>query len=290
VSDALPGPRVRSIGDVRRELTLGVRRLNASGRMLPQFLIIGARKAGTTSLYDYLTAHPCVAPALKKEVRFFNLHYSRGVSWYRSHFPLESEGQRHEQESGSPFVTGEATPNYLYRLCVPERIREVIPDARLLVVLRNPVDRTYSEYHHAVVRGRESRSFAQAVAEETDWLARRRQSGQADNEPLEYTGECKLNMTRGIYVDWLRYWLRFFPREQLHVVSSEHLFRAPAAALQPIWAFLGVPSWEAGSYGKRGAGRYAPMDPATREELVAFFGPRNRALYEHLGVEYDWDR
>ena len=141
---------------------------NAASRSLPDYLIIGAQKGGTTSLYFLLGRHPQVMRSLYKEVNYFERNYHRGVSWYRAHFPTEWA------KRSAKAVTGEASPSYLGHREVPSRVRSLLPDCRLITLLRNPVDRMYSSYHHKVRLGHTSLPFE-------EWL-RRRQKGK--NRPI----------------------------------------------------------------------------------------------------------
>ncbi len=122
------------------------RRLTSGSRRLPDFIILGAQRAGTSSLYYYLSQHPQILPAVRKELHFFDDHYRRGLGWYRSQFP--TRGAR-----GT--ITGEATPYYLSHPHAPARIQRLLPQARLIVLLRNPVERAISHYFFEVSHQRE---------------------------------------------------------------------------------------------------------------------------------------
>ena len=130
--------------------------------MLPEFLIIGAQKSGTTSLYNYLTQHPMVGTAFEKEVRYFNNHFDKGLNWYKAHFPLRIRS--------SQFMTGEGEPSYLPHPVAPQRVYELVPQVKLIVMLRNPVDRAFSHYQHRFIRDREPRSFEEVCATDKDTL------------------------------------------------------------------------------------------------------------------------
>ena len=121
-------------------------------RRLPDFVIIGAQKAGTTSLYDLMTRHPSIAPAYDKELRYFSTYYDRGETWYRSNFPVV-RGQ----------LTGESTPSYVFYSAAPSRMKKLLPNARIIVILRNPVDRAYSHYNMVVRFNRVSVPFREAL-------------------------------------------------------------------------------------------------------------------------------
>jgi hypothetical protein len=238
--------------------------------MLPHFLIIGARKSGTTSLYEYLAEHPRVAPALHKEVYFFDLHFARGLDWYRAHFPTAAPGK----------LTGEATPGYLFDPVVAERVREALPEVRLFALLRNPVDRAVSEFHHVRGRGNETRSLEQAVEEELAWLR--------DGGGARFERGRQPYLWKGLYADRLAPWLGLFPRGQLHLLTSEHFFADPAAEMRRAFAYLDLEPRIAPSYKQYIPGSYSRLDPALRERLTEFYAPHNRRLAELLGRELPW--
>jgi Sulfotransferase domain len=134
-------------------------RATARARSLPGFLIIGAQKAGTTALYAYLRWHPAVLGPSWKEVSFFDRHYSRGEAWYRGQFPNALRLQLVERRSGARPIVGEASPSYLFHPLAPERVAALLPGARLVALVRNPVERAFSHYQHEVALGREPLSF-----------------------------------------------------------------------------------------------------------------------------------
>ena len=116
-------------------------------RMLPDFVIIGAQKSGTSSLYDFVVQHPAILPAAKKELHYFSLGYKKGEYWYRLRFPIRASQK---------LLSGEASPIYLFYPMVPGRMKKLLPDVKLIVILRNPVDRAYSHYHDTKRKKRET--------------------------------------------------------------------------------------------------------------------------------------
>ena len=185
----------------------------ARGRPLPDFLVLGAQKAGTTALYAYLRWHPGITGPSWKEVSFFDRHWWRGERWYRGQFPLRSRGR----------LVGEASPSYLFHPLAPERARAVVPDARLLVVLRNPVDRAYSQYQHEVALGREPLSFEDALAAEEERTRGEVERIVADPRAFSHEWWDHTYAARGLYAEQLDRWLAVFPRDQLLVVTSDEL-------------------------------------------------------------------
>lgn len=264
--------------------------LTAALRVLPDFLIIGAQKSGTTSLYSDLCRHPNMAPALTKEVHFFDQHYHRGLTWYRAHFYATWQRVWREQIRGRRPITGEASPYYLFYPHAPVRVRAMLPDVKLIVLLRNPVDRAYSHYHHQVTRGREPLSFEAALEAEPTRLAGETEKILADDQYISFNHAHFSYQARGIYVDQLMAWAKVFPPEQMLILNAEAFFRAPAAVFTQVTTFLGLPAYAFPGAQKRNRGSYGPMAPATRQQLATFFAPHNQRLYDYLGRSFDWEK
>jgi hypothetical protein len=248
---------------------------------VPDFVIIGSQKAGTTFLYDLLTRHPRVVPAERKEVHYFDLHFGRGTDWYRSRFPLLEGGA----------ITGEASPYYMFHPLAARRMAETVPEARLISLLRNPVDRAYSHYHMEFARGRETLPFEEALEAEEGRLRGERERMLEEEEYSSFAYQHFSYLSRGVYVDQLEEWGRHFGPERLLVMKSEDLFDDNAGSLKRVLGFLGLPEWEPGNEvpdSARFEGDYVPMEKATRRRLEGFFEPHNRRLYEYLGVDLGW--
>ena len=247
---------------------------------MPDFLILGAQKAGTTALYAYLRWHPAITGPSWKEVSYFDRHYARGERWYRGHFPLRSRER----------TVGEASPGYLFHPLAPGRVRETVPDARLIVLVRDPVDRALSHYHHEVALGREPLSFEAALdaeAERTHGEAERmeREPGYFSHAWWDYT-----YVARGRYAEQLERWFAVFPREQLLVLASEELAADTEAAYRRVLAFLGADAHELAEYPRVYKQEYAEMAAETRRRLAREFEEPNRRLYELLGRDLGWTR
>jgi hypothetical protein len=272
--------RVEGVPDGRPALQAGGEPKTGA---LPDFLIIGTAKGGTNSLYQLLTRHPNVEPAALKGLQYFSKRFDKGTDWYRSQFPPP------RWKDGRRSITGEATPRYLYHPLVPERTAEVVPQARLIVLLRNPVDRTYSHYHERVSDMRESRSFEDALEAEMEWLSSSKEDGAFEREPRANRPPFPY-LEMGIYVDQLLRWSKFFSNEQVLVLKSEDLFERELYTLKLVLDFLDLPDWEPDGASKIcNKGHYKQkMDPATRQWLEDYFEPRNQRLYEYLGVDFGW--
>ena len=254
---------------------------------LPDFVVIGAMRCGTSRFYALLTRHPYVKHAAAKELHYFDQwkNFNLGIGWYRQNFPPP------EHKDGRSTITGEATPRYLFDPMVPERMAQQVPDARLIVLLRNPVDRAYSQYHRSVSNGTETRSFQETVEGE---LALPTGAGSSGHEGRTPVGNKNLynQLARGIYVDQLARWREFFDEEQMLVIKSEDFFKHTADTLKQTQDFLRLPHREIElsphKTDRQASSDYEPMNPEMRERLEAFFEPHNRRLYDFLSRDFGW--
>ena len=251
---------------------------------LPDFVIIGAQKCGTSSLYSYLTGHPQVVSASKKEVHFFDSPaFRRGEGWYRSNFPPQSS------ENGQKTITGEASPYYIYHPLVPKRAASLIPNAKLIALLRNPVDRAYSDYNHRVNDGIETLSFEEAIEAEAERIKGEKERMLSEEGYFSPNHRRYSYLARGVYVDQLEDWHEHFDRDQLLLLKSEDFFKDTRKMMGVVCDFLGLPEWEGGNFGQgRNRRRYEPMKPETRARLERYFEPHNQRLYDYLGRDFGW--
>lgn len=264
---------------------LWYRQLTAARRRLPDLIIAGAQKAGTTSLFGYLAEHPQCAASLRKEVHYFDQNYAQGENWYRMHFPFEPTGG----EPPSAPVCFESSPYYMFDPRVSQRVRRTVPQVKLIFLLRNPVSRAYSHYQHSVRRGREPLTFEAAIEAEPARLR-----GQHERLLAEPSGQSAPHrdfsyLARGVYVDQLERWREAFSAEQMLIVQAERMFREPQAVFGEVVAFLGLEPWLPARFETHNSGRYrAPMSDAARDRLASYFAPHNARLFDWLGHRYDW--
>lgn len=252
-------------------------------RILPSFLIIGAKKCGTTSLFSYLCQHPNIGAPTWKEISYFNIHFNRGNLWYKSFFPL-SLPKRDTQH----LITGEATAEYICHPLAPQRIAATLPEVKLIALLRNPVERAYSHYHHTKRIGKEDLSFEEAIAREDSRVAQieheSRQLGLKSSPAYNYT-----YLSSGMYAEQLEHWLPVFDRQRLLILKSEDFFNRPEATFKQVLEYLELPDWSPAKYRKYNYNRYSQtLDPSTRKDLIEYFRPHNQRLYELLQTDFGW--
>jgi hypothetical protein len=262
--------------------------LTARIRVLPDFLIIGAQRSGTTSLQRYLIQHPCIAAAFRKEVHFFDRNLRKDITWYREHFPSCIYKYYVKTILQRQFMTGEATASYIFYPHAARLIFETLPKIKLIVLLRNPVDRAYSHYQHEVSLGYELLSFSEAIEREPERLDGEKAKMVADKSYDSYNYDHYSYLSRGVYADQLQDWLKRFLREQILILRSEDFFAEPNRILQQVIRFLELSGWELPNYKPYNAREYTTMDSRTRKRLIEYFEPQNKRLYDLVGRNFNW--
>jgi hypothetical protein len=265
---------------------------------LPNFIIAGGMRCGTTSLNGYLREHPDVAVSTPKEVHFFDVNFGEGLDWYRERFP----------GSDGAHAVGEATPDYVYHPEAVRRISETLPDVKLIVLLRNPVDRAYSHYWHNRSRGKEPLEFEAALEAEPERIA----AGGDSRAVYSYAD-------RGRYREQLERTFRHVPAERVLVRTFEALERDPADVFAAVCRFLDIDDGFVpanlgqainayvefrsvrlrrigkrlpgplqtlvGKLNQRRTSPYPAMSPTTRERLAGELRTANRGLDALIGQE-----
>ena len=256
---------------------------------LPDFLIVGAQKSGTSSLFAFMSQHPRFRSPVYKELHYFDARYNQvSLDWYRSCFPdrrMESEATGPES---LPFLTGEATPYYLFHPGVPRRVAQVLPGIKLLAILRNPVERAYSHYHMAVRAKREDLSFEDAIDAEAGRLDGETERLLADDAYRSRVHIFNSYLARGVYVDQLVRWAEYFPSDRMLVLRAEDLRADPRATTLKALDFLGLAPCDLDFSEPRNVREYPVMAAGTRQRLAEYFVPHNRRLYDYLGVDFGW--
>lgn len=260
-----------------------------SWRVVPNFIIIGGQRCGTTSLYNYLDNHPNIRCSYSKEIHFFDLSYPKGQTWYKTHFPLWLQKQFIQTIQRQPFVTGEASPYYLFHPHVPKRVAALLPKVKLIVLLRNPIDRAYSHYHHEVAFGYEKTpSFMEAVEKEPERLKGEKEKLLADENYYSFNHHHYSYLARGLYLEQLKQWMKYFPAEQILILNSEQFYQHTAQVFERIIQFLELPAWKLTTYKSYNELSKPKIEPAMRAYLADYFAAPNQALYEYVQEPYQW--
>jgi len=255
-------------------------------RVLPDFIIIGSMKCGTTSLYYDICEHPCASPAAYDEIGFFDSNFHLGLNWYRSMFPTKRRIEDIRRKEGVA-ITGEDTPFYFWNPVAAKRIQKLLPNIKLITILRNPIDRAYSEYQDLVSSESNSPSFETFIENEIN--TRRKDSSLITEENFEIFNQKNSYLLKGIYVDQLKIWAGLFPKEQIFTLSTENLNSEPITALESVFQYLNLPDYKIKNIQRQKQKKYAPMDSQTRKLLIEFFKPHNERLFKFIGKKFDWE-
>lgn len=242
---------------------------------MPDFLIIGAQKCGTTSLYEYLTQHPQIVSATRKEVHFFDLNYALGLEWYKSKL-----GEVDQLNS----ICGEASPYYIFHPQVPQRVYQHFPQVKLIVLLRNPVDRAISHYYHELNRLKaETLPIEEAIDREPKRLQGELEKLETDPNYYSYNHQHYTYLSRGLYLEQLQRWMALFPREQFLILSSEEFWEKPDRTLAEVLNFLQLPSLQLDAYPSHNAGNYSPVVQPRKPPILQ----KVRSWWKHLLFQAD---
>ena len=239
----------------------------------PGFIIIGAGKSGTTSMYNYLKHHPNIIASNSKEVEFFGFNkFNFGINWYQKQFPTAPD-------DGKKYLFFEASAGYIWRKDAPKDLFTSFPETKLIVMLRDPIDRAYSNYKMWMRAGKKPISFEDAIDEKSSSV------------------DVNFVIKAGIYVNYLKQWLSYFPQDQFLIVRFEDFVLNPDATVNQVFRFIGLPEFHHTSFpvayvGSHNANypinRIGDITPKTRKKLQEFYRPYNQELEELLGMQFNW--
>lgn len=259
--------------------------------MLPGVLIVGAQRCGTTSMYRTLCQHPAVLKAvLHKGVHYFDMNYDHGLGWYRAHFPLLLTAARASKAAGDPALTLESSPYYMFHPCAPGRIAHDLPEAKLLVLVRDPVERAYSAHAHELARGFETEPFERALELEDQRLRGEADRIAADPAYLSHSHQHHAYRARGRYCEQLERLERAVGADRILVVDSGDFFAKPEPEYDAVLDFLGLRSHGYPEFERHNARPRSPMPVTLRAELTGYFEPFDEQLTRWLGKVPSWRR
>jgi len=260
--------------------------LTSPFRVLPDFFVIGAGRTGTTSLFHYLSQHPSISRSAYDELGYFDVNFHLGLNWYRSLFPSVLTRFFSKQKTKA-FLTYDVTPSYVRRPWVAKRIHNVFPNTKLIVVLRNPVDKSYSHYYQSAKYG-EKRTFEQVVKQEINDILEWKNKLKDDNYfATKVEGSI---LARGFYAEQLPVWFDIFSKQQIMVIQSEKLASDTKEVMNDVFQFLELPKFEIPNTKKVNVSKYEKMNQETRELLINFFRPYNEKLNKLLERNFVWDK
>ncbi|MBV9092843.1 MAG: sulfotransferase domain-containing protein [Streptosporangiaceae bacterium] len=287
------GPVSRAVRESTKRILRGYGEATAGLRRGPDFVIIGAKRGGSTSLYNYMLEHPNIVPLFPgrqhiKGPHYYDTQYARGLAWYRSYFPIEVCGRHLARPKLRPALCGEASPYYLFHPLAAERLARDHPHVRIIAVLRDPVERAYSHFKERTHHRGESLSFEDALDAEADRLRGEEERIIAEPGYLSAEHENHSYLAQGRYLDMLPRWFKFFPREQIHIAVSEEFYADPDRHVNEVWTFLGLPPCRLASQVRYNYMPAPKMAPETRRRLQQSVAEHNRDLADLLGRPLPW--
>ncbi|PCC27458.1 sulfotransferase [Glutamicibacter sp. BW80] len=281
----LPAP---VIGALRAGMQ-GIGMLSAPARTLPDFIIIGAQRSGTTSLYRLLSAHPAVArPTASKGIGYFDVDYARGMRWYRGHFPLRLTAAI--LPGSSVRQVFESSGYYCFHPLAAERISTDLPDVKLVMMLRDPVERAYSAHRHELVRGFETEDFETALELEDQRLAGEDQRLIDDPQYQSHNHRHHAYLRRGLYAQQIRRIHEAVGSDRLYLMDADDFFQHPIEEFRTLLKWLGLPDSIPDSVPAENAQPRAEMDEQLRARLRDYFAAPDSELAELMGKTPSWRR
>jgi Sulfotransferase domain len=274
------------VAKLARNVSEPFARVTAGMRMLPDFVIVGAQRAGTTSLYKYLAQHPDVGRVrLGKGVHYFDTNAERSMAWYRSHFPLD---RAKVPFLPGPHHVGEGAPYYMFHPECPRRIDAALPGVKVIAILRDPIERAHSQWVHETARGFEDLPFPDALRAEDERLAGE-EALLTPPEARSFSHQHHSYVARGQYAPQVQRLWDVFGQDRVLVLPSTRLFGDPARTYAETLSFLGLPSFVA-TYEVHNARKYDKITPDEEAWLAERFADSNERLVEMLGPEFDFRR
>jgi len=284
------------------------RKITSRFRMLPSFLILGGSRSGNTSLFAHLIEHPNIMPGSLKAFFFFQNITNNTTSFYRSQFPIKRKN----------LITCDSTSSYFVHPLIPARVHKLLPLVKLIVVLRNPVERAYSEFHYRVMIGEQiTENFEDVIKSELKRIEIGKNNPELKIENTNYHQFSFSHLRHGLYAQHLEKWLKFFPKEQLLILHAKDLYDNLDNIIAETFEFLNLPKYQVENRIEKSkidkirplgghehniyknidsktrtlfsVQNYPEMKSDTRKFLQDFFRPYNEKLFKMIGKRFDWN-
>ena len=256
-------------------------------RVIPDFLVIGAKRCGTTSLYQHLPEHPCISKSPYDNMGFFNDNFHLGVNWYKSFFPTTFTRDKIKSKFGG-FLAFDVTTKYMEEESTANNVYQTKPNMKIIIILRNPVDRAYSQYHLNVREKVEKRSFEDVIEENMNKLDK--ESRERHEIKPQFLAEKNNYLKKGLYAQQLRHWLKIFPRKNILIMSTEEFESNQQTIYNKIFEFLNISQFEIKNTEKMEKGNYTSMESKTRNLLLDYFRSYNNELFKLIDKKFDWEK
>lgn len=266
----------RTVDACRKGAVRRLRKTQPRRCSLPDFIIVGAMKAGTPC------QHPQIIGTTRKEVRFFDQNYQNGETWYRSFFPHEVEKTIQHIQGQGRILTGEASPSYIFYPRAVSRMCRLLSEVKIIILLRDPVKRAFSHYQHNVRKGREPLSFEAALEAEDQRI-------QADPTYVSYEYLHYSYRRKGYYIDQSLELEEWISRENICVVTSDDFFGNERETVDRILRFLDLDSFSLRNTTSVNRAHYTRQKTPTHNDLKELFRPHNEKLYKMVGRDFGWN-
>jgi hypothetical protein len=268
---------------IRYNLKRHVYGITAPLRVLPDFIVVGFGKAGTTTLYHYLSEHPCIMKSSHDHLGFFDSNFELGLNFYKSFFPTKFS-KFFLKYTKKCFRTYDVTASYIREPLSAKRILKTLPKIKLIIICRNPVDVAYSYYFNdPSLKG--GLSFEEAIKNEIKMVENEIKNSK--NYPRNLLEKSFL--ARAIYYEQIEIWYELFPKNQLLVIEAEDLAKDHIKTFNKIFDFLDLPRYDIKNFEKQNVSKYPPIKEETRKFLIDYFKPYNEKLYKLINENYDWE-
>lgn len=267
--------------------------LTAPLRADPDYLVIGTKRGGTTSMAKWLLEHPDIAPLFpgretRKGTYYFDVNYERGENWYKSHFPTKASLKARSAKQGRDVLVGEATPYYLHAPNAAERAFAAAPNAKVIALVRNPIDRAFSHWTERTRNNVETLSFLDALLAEPERLDGEEERMLADPSYVSFNHQHFSYIDQGRYARGLKRWLDAYPTDQVLVLRSEDMYADPGKIFAQTLDFLGLQSYEPKAFSAWNMKPKDPVAPEATKILSEALAGDIAELEELLGRKMEW--
>ncbi|MDC0171492.1 sulfotransferase domain-containing protein [Candidatus Nitrosopelagicus sp.] len=264
------------------------RQLTGKFRTLPNFIFFGGTRSGVMTLTKYVDEHPDVETV--RNIHFFEYVYSNKINWYKRHFPTRIYKKFFNLKHNRELLIGESTGTYFFHEQVPKRIKEHLPDVKLILMLKNPVTSSYSRYNHYKNQGLEPCSFDDVIDMELKRIEILQNNNQLqiNNPDLSHYITCNY-LRHGHYAEKLKAWFNEFPREQILILTNDEFNSRMDETLTKTFEFLGLTDFHVKNKIAHNVGKYKKMNEKTKQKLINYFKPYNQELYKILGKDLNWE-
>ena len=259
---------------------------SSSLRVLPDLIVIGVVRSGTTSLYHYLSQHPSIVKSTYDELGYFDSNYKLGLNWYKSFFPSIFEKKKVIQKN-KKFMTYDVTSSYIYHEKAPQRMYQHMPNVKLIILLRNPTSRAWSEYNSNLITKPNLDTFESYIENEFDDIKNYNLLDKAQNNDYNLIDSTKNFLKKGLYVNYLKKWFNLFPRENFLILPTETF--AKNENMEKLFKFLNLPYYEIKNLKRMQKVVYKnSLNPETKIKLDKFFESSNKELFELIKQKFAW--